>query len=662
MKSKNSKKKLSRYSLGTMKQPGHLGYQMNQGAGIAGYSTQKGEDISGDVRAMKSTRMANTVNKIVDAAKYPMEALQNMTAVPMSVASNVTNLPVSTINATSTLAQQAAQTTGGKLLSGLGMRQVGEQAATTATNVGTKQALSSIGKVAAGVGTAIGVHNVLSDLFGENDGVRSAGEMANTRDISTITTPGGNQYKAYGTVNAAAERAYQDQVMSSKRMNLATDLMQVGGSAGLFAGIPGLIVGGIGGLGLGILGSFLGYGDNSDETNRLIARVNDNSAMQTRQNLSGALTEDTKAAFYNRGGNGIVNAANGKLPGFHNGKANARVSNGEIVGNFKDGWIRVPGTPNNKDSVKTHLNKQDYVISNKGGLSEYVAKTGDVMGALAAQTYLQNTGMMNKFKNGKLPKYSLGTTLLSLSPHIARLTSNLSGLKQGENGDIYAPDVYVDNPEGTKAVNTLAQLRFDADPYYRQAQRGLNWANYDVRRNVGLGQGGRAIAQATNYTNYLSGLSEITKMVNEAQTRNAEKYAAALASLGNTNQGRRMEAAAKRHEWMQQAAGARANWMAQYRKNIDTNLLDIASEYMRQGQYRDALKMDERRLGIYESDAETKRMSAEAAINNLGNNNSTVAAVKTPSDKIKEWWNSLTPAQQQYYYGEWARRSAVNET
>jgi hypothetical protein len=86
---------------------------------------------------------------------------------------------------------------------------------------------------------------------------------------------------------------------------------------------------------------------------------------------------------------------------------------------------------------------------------------------------------------------------------------------------------------------------------------------------VGLGPGGRAIAEATNYASYLRGLSDITKMYNEAQNGYAEKYAAALAQLGSTNQGRRMEAAAKRHAWMQQAMGQRESWIAQYRKNID---------------------------------------------------------------------------------------------
>jgi len=72
------------------------------------------------------------------------------------------------------------------------------------------------------------------------------------------------------------------------------------------------------------------------------------------------------------------------MPGFHNGKANARVSNGEVIGNFEDGYFRVPGSKNNKDDVKTHLGKKDFVISNKHGLSDYAWLTGDIPGALAA--------------------------------------------------------------------------------------------------------------------------------------------------------------------------------------------------------------------------------------------------------------------------------------
>ena len=235
------------------------------------------------------------------------------------------------------------------------------------------------------------------------------------------------------------------------------------------------------------------------------------------------------------------------------------------------------------------------------------------------------------YKCGKLPKYSLGLdALATISPHIISGFGNWRGYKRAEKANVYAPDVYVDNPEGTKAVNTLAQLKFDADPYYREAQRGLNWANYDVRRNVGLGIGGRAIAQGMNYNNYLRGLADITKMKNEAQNSYAEKYANALANLGATNQGRRMEAATKRHAWLQQAQGQKESWMAQYRKNIDQNLLNATADYMRMSQYNDSLGIQNKMLGLYQQQADLDRDK----YNNLLKNNSMTPQSTAPMQTI----------------------------
>jgi hypothetical protein len=93
------------------------------------------------------------------------------------------------------------------------------------------------------------------------------------------------------------------------------------------------------------------------------------------------LDADTKAEFYNR-------AADGKRPvwtpaGLIDEKATARVSNREWIGNLKEGVAtRIPGKKNNKDTKLAALKDGDFVISNKFGLSDYAADTGDFIGAL----------------------------------------------------------------------------------------------------------------------------------------------------------------------------------------------------------------------------------------------------------------------------------------
>jgi outer membrane protein TolC len=61
-----------------------------------------------------------------------------------------------------------------------------------------------------------------------------------------------------------------------------------------------------------------------------------------------------------------------------------------------------------------------------------------------------------------------------------------------------------------------------------------------------------------------------------------------------------MEANNSRYRFLQQANAARENWMAQYRKNIDQNLLNAASEYMKWGQYNDSLGIQNKMLGLYD--------------------------------------------------------------
>lgn len=640
---KKSKKKLPRYWLGTRK-PTSLGYQANRGIGDSLTTTTLGQSIQPEVSAMKANQIPNAVAKAGSSLQFPMQMAQNMSAIPKyttqalsataslapSIATGLVNtgLKGSAYFAGNSLRDIAGSATGGKLLS---PTQMTKQAS---VQTGTSQALNTAGTVLGALGTAYGLYNVGADIANAGDHI-SQSQIRDTATKTTYTTAGGNTYDQYGGVDASGVMAYENQDRKAKQIGLTMDAIGLGSSVGGLVGgtaLAGSIGGPLGmgiGAGLGLLAggvaSLLGFGDNSEEVEKMIKNQEDVFAMQNRQSESDARDKDIKAAFYNR-------AANGKLPGYSFGKPNARVSNGEVIGNFKDGYFRMPGVPNNDDTKKIHLGKQDFVISNKHGLSDYAWLTGDIPGALAAQSYLQKTGQMNKYKNGRLPKFDAGTkgrwtdVAFSMIPHGISAAQNLTQLLRAQNADIYAPDFYVENPEGAKALNELASLRFDADPYYREAQRGLNQANWQVNRLVGLGPGGRAIMKNANYAQYLNGLRDITKMYNEASNSYKEKYANALANLGTTNQGRRMQANAQRHQFLQQANAARENWMAQYRKNIDQNLLNAAADYMRMGQYNDSLAIQNKMLALYEQNAETDKIKADAYINSLGNNNTTNTA------------------------------------
>ena len=113
------------------------------------------------------------------------------------------------------------------------------------------------------------------------------------------------------------------------------------------------------------------------------------AALKSLQSEASAKNKDVKQGFYERSNpDGRVGAAKGKAPvytpeGPSNKKATAKVSNGEVIGNFEDGYVsRIPGEKNNKDTKLANLKNSDFVISNKFGLSDYAAATGDYVGAL----------------------------------------------------------------------------------------------------------------------------------------------------------------------------------------------------------------------------------------------------------------------------------------
>ena len=582
------KKKLPRYWLGTRKPIG-LGYQPNRGIGDTTFNTQRGISVQPEANAMRQNQLPNALGKLSSAAQYPIQALQNM-------------VPV-----LSTAGQQAV--TQGAVMQGLGLATnnpvkvaAGQLVQQTGQN-STRSALNTAGKVAAGLGTAWGLYNVGSDIAHAGDTI-SQGQIANSAATNTITTAGGNTYTERGGIDAQGIMDYEHEMAKSKKIGLTTDAMGLGASVGSFFGPIGTGIGAAAGLVLGGLGSLFGFGDNEEEVEQMMRDQEDVFAMQNRQSRATALDKDTKAEFYNR-------AADGKRPvwtpaGLIGKKATARVSNGEVVGNFEEGIAtRIPGQKNNKDTKLAALKDGDFVISNKYGLSDYAAATGDYAGALNLQEMLMGMRNSKGYKCGKLPGFKFGwDSALSMLPHVMSFMTNQSQYNRAKNADTYAPDTYVDNAEGAKAINELAQLRYDATPYYREAQRGLNQANWDARRQVGLGMGGRAIAQNANFNAYLNGLAKINATENEANTGYRTAYANALAQLGARNQEARINSNIHKYGWQQQANAAKENWMAQYLKNRDTSFLNGVAEWLKQGQYKDSLAAQNRMLNIYERQAD----------------------------------------------------------
>ena len=585
---KKSKKKLPKYDIG--KRPINLGYQTNKGIG-AQVSSTPGYNLYTDVNAMKSNTVPNILGNIQKNAQYPLMALQSMTPVVTASGQNMIN--------TGNAMTQMGIATGNQstAMGGQALKNIGQQS--------TKLSTTAASNIASAIGTAYGLYNVGSDIANEDDTI-STGQIASSRGVNRYTTEGGNSYIEKTGPDGGAAMEYEKQAAAQKKTGLVLDSIGLGSSIGGFFGPVGMGIGALGGALVGGLASLLGFGDNEDAVNDRLNLVADVTGMENRQSKTLADNLDARAAFAGR-----ESAANGKRPvwtpaGLVGKKATARVSNGELIGNFADGTVtRVPGQKNNKDTKLAALKNSDFVISNKYGLSDYAAATGDYAGALDLQEMLMGMRNSKGYKNGKLPGFKFGwDSALSVLPHIMSFTTNQSQYNRAENADIYAPDTYVDNAEGAKAVNELANLRYDARPYYTEALRGLNQTNWDGRRQVALGAGGRAILQNANFNQYLNNLAKINAQENEANAGYKTAYANALANLGARNQQLRMQSAAQRHQWLQQANAAKENWMAQYLKNRDTSFLNGIAEWLKQGQYKDSLAAQNKMLNIYERQAD----------------------------------------------------------
>lgn len=597
MKKKN-KKKLSGYWLGTRK-PTSLGYQPNYGIGNAQFTSVEGEDLTPEANAARRNVMPNALGKLSQQGMGVSNILSNTTKLAPTAAANAA------LNAT---VQNMVQS-----MPALPSTQV---LATAAENnllqAAPKTVLSGAGKALAGLGAAYGAYSMFNDFANAGD-IRSAGDMRNTASTNTYTTAGGNQYTQYGGIDAGAERRYERAQRDMRRVGLTLDAAGTGASIGsLVAPGIGTAIGAGAGVLFGGLASLFGFGDNSDELEQQMIDTTNTLAMENKQRRSTAESDDVKQAFYGR-------AANGKQPvwspeGLVNRKATARVSNGELIGNFEDGYVsRVPGKKNNKDTKLANLKDSDFVISNKYGLSDYAAATGDYEGALNMQNMLMSykNGKKPCCKCGKLPKHALGTLgeyALATLPHMAGFFSNLGQYNRAKHADTYVPQFEIQNPESAAAINQVMSDMIDPREYLNQSNKTYRQSLWNTQRTPGMGLGGRAIMADALTRAKLAQDAETRMKIDEANRGQRNLGAQMRDRMGQDLLSKRYDNMWRRHAAAQQANAAKENWLAQYRKNMDTAIGDLGADALRMIQYNQARDQQNKMLGIYQQQVDLDKM------------------------------------------------------
>lgn len=629
-KSNNKKKKLPKYWLGTRK-PTSLGYQPNYGIGNAQFTSVQGEDLMPEVNAAKRNILPGALNKLQKSATSVVNMLQNTvkSTVPVvssgvnvgaQMASNLpkieaTNLGANGIRLLGDGSKMEATVLGASGAAPQMAEDVGSAAGSVAGTTG-RNVLNTAGKVAGALGAVYGLADMTSQLLHQGDH-RSIGQMRNTLATNTYTTAGGNQYTEYSGINANAERQYEDAQRKAKQLNFGISAMGTGASIGGLIGssVPflGTAIGAGAGALLGGIASLFGFGDNSDEIEEQMRTLANTTSMQNRQSRSVAENQDIKDQFYSRSG-----AANGKRPvwtaaGLKNKKATAKVSNGEVIGNFEDGYVsRVPGEKNNKDTKLAALKNSDFVISNKFGLSDYAAQTGDYVGALNMQDILMKQ-YKNKYKCGKLPKYDWGTLgdyALATLPHLGSYLSNLAQYNRAKTASTYVPQMEIENPQTAAAINQVMSDMIDPREYLNQSNKAYRQALWNIQRNPGLGLGGRMVAaDSLNRAKFAQDAE--TRMKIDQANRSQRNIGAQMRDvMGRDILGKRYDQFWRRHQAAQQANAARENWLAQYNQNMIMAGINGAADLLKMNQFNKSQAYQNKMLDIYQQQVDIDKIKA----------------------------------------------------
>lgn len=578
-------------------------------------------------------------------------ALQNAVSTIGNTAATTTGGITSQV--VGTMADKVAQT-GGQLLSNSAQQAVDQaiEKSLSSSSAGSG-ALGVAGKALAGVGTALGAYTMANQIadFGSH---RSGSDMMANVGRQHITTDRGNSYTNYNGVNMAQEVALENANTRAKQLGFGMNAIGTGASVGSFFGPIGTGIGAAAGLLLGGLGSLFGWGDNEEEVRRQVTMTNDNIAMYNRQQEAVAKSKDVASEFSDR--QGVATAAVGKnaygpmkmLKTYNAKKYNfnvnpdgtvsygptgSKIEGMEVIGNPNGDTAIAPGNPSEGDVVNSSItpyddsfvisnrnpyiknarriakeqNRLDKIIANASGSEEQQSlqiKEAEKMKIINANKLMKIANYnpanlrQNKYENGKLP-FSWEKGLTMAAPHIWGLLQNAANYKKDKYADIRSYNPYVEDPLSERAINDLYRIRFDARPYFNEARKQLNYANFNTARNVGIGAGGMEIAKNANLLGYLRTIGDINAQANEFNARHATTAAQTAAQVGQNRQARQIQGNSNWYQWLREAAAMKHNNLRTDQLNMYKTLGQSVEDFYKSIYADRAENMNERMMQMY---------------------------------------------------------------
>lgn len=394
---------------------------------------------------------------------------------------------------------------------------------------------TNFGALGSAVSSGAQFVGAMNDAFSYNKSVDDLQMEAGTSQQSI----GGIGYTAQNDVNTAAELSRVGSENTANTLKTAGTGAATGAAIGSV--IPGLgtVAGGLIGGAVGFIGGLFGGGKRKREAEKRARIANQTAFLTNEFYRSGAKSTSLQQQFATNYGDSrqqtLYGAADGK-PSYSAGGPtegyNARVSNGEIIANKFTGEIfRVPGLPNNKDGKLALIRPTDTIITNKYGLSDYVAETGDLEGGEAMMSSIMKAKGKQGYKCGKLPKFEDGFWS-NIIGHGLPMISEIAQYNNIKNQEVKKPDTYVQNPYESTALYTLGQQQ--ENPYailpslYDQYAKGM----YAISNSGGLGGGQKTLARLTAMNNLMNHSAAMQEAVQKANIGHRQTYANALLNAG----------------------------------------------------------------------------------------------------------------------------------
>lgn len=299
---------------------------------------------------------------------------------------------------------------------------------------------------------------------------------------------------------------YQRELAEVRKSNTSNILKAAGSGAAAGAAVGSIIpgigtpIGGVVGGALGAIGGLFGGASRSRKARERLRQAEINAMVRNDFNRDDALTRAIREQNAREIGNPFAATykyANGKTPifgppGYANGYYNSKVSSGETIGNLEEGWAyRIPGKPNNKDTRRAFLRENDFVLTNKDGISALANLTGDYVGALN----LQN--MRNSYKNGKLPRFSEGVIKpwTNIVPHVFGGLTSMYQYFDAKNQDIHRVNTNRQNEYRQPAFELLASLKGNQYPTLGQLRAVEARTKNAIDSSGGLGADQKLLAR-----------------------------------------------------------------------------------------------------------------------------------------------------------------------